>query len=148
MIKYIQLDTGDTTGSCWATCIASLLEVPLDTVPNFILDKKLDMDVATDRWLREKYNKRLITFQLYGPKKMPIKPQLHNIFYNPLAYSNPDDLVILSGKSPRKTKDGKTKYHAVIGRAKPWGFELAHDPHPSGKGIVGQPYGLSWIVNL
>jgi hypothetical protein len=150
MIKHIQIDTGDHTGSCFSTCIASILEIPVESVPNFVLVKDRDMFVAADEWLRENHQLRFIHFEMYGPRHMPVKPVTNQVIYNRLAYNNPDELVILSGKSPRKTKDRKTKYHAVVAKWKQggWGFDVVHDPHPSGKGIHGKPYGVTWMVKI
>jgi hypothetical protein len=148
MIPHIQTEFSDGIGNCLATCIASILDLPMDAVPNFVAIQNISnsgcaVEMA-DRWLRENHGKRFIAVELYGGAG----PVTNQSFLNRLSHKNKDELVILSGESPRKTVDGKAKFHAVVGRAKCWGFEIVHDPHPDGTGIVGQPYGVKWIVPL
>ncbi len=146
MIPHMQTDTGENTGNCFPACIASILEIPLDDVPNFIVEADKagkDMYVLADDWLREHHRMRFISIQLY--KRINVNTT--QVIANPLSCINPDELVILSGKSPRSKKN-KLRYHAVVGRPKFWGFDIVHDPHPSGQGIVGQPYGVKWIVKV
>jgi hypothetical protein len=146
MIPYIQTNISDKTGNCLATCIASILEVPLESVPNFAeLDSEHTcMVTLADKWLRENHSKRFISFEIYDRSG----PKTDVTIYNRLSHMMKQELVILSGQSPRKTVDGKIKFHAVIGTPNGWGFEVVHDPHPDGTGIVGQPYGVKYIVGL
>ena len=143
MIRHIQEYTGDNNGSCYATCIASILEIPLDRIPNFVLSENC-MVVEADKWIREHHNMRLIRIELYNKNNSRMIGR--NAIFNRLC--DPEQLVILSGKSPRRTEDGKVKYHAVVGRPDNWGFEIVHDPHPSGKGLDGFPYAIDWIVKI
>lgn len=146
MIPHIQTDTGDGTGSCFATCIAAILDLPLESVPNFraLAGEGKCMVQMAEKWLREAHGKRFIGIELFDDNgSLEYKTDL--CIFN--RCFDPNDLVILSGVSPRKNADGSTKCHAVVGRPRLWGFEVVHDPHPSGEGIVGQPYGVKWIVN-
>jgi hypothetical protein len=138
----------DFKGDCMSACIASVLEIPLAMVPNF---RELQeqpggkcMAMEADKWLREKYHKRFISIEMYHPKG---GERTDICLCNRLFHANQEEFVILSGESPRKNADGTTKYHAVVGKADCWGFEIVHDPHPEGGGIVGQPYGVKWIVS-
>lgn len=136
----------DRQGDCFAACLASILEVPLVMVPNFRAmqnDGGKDMVWLADEWLREKYRKRLLGIEIYHPGG---GERTDICLLNRLFHMNGEEFVLLSGESPRKNADGSTKYHCVVGKADCWGFELAHDPHPEGGGIVGQPYGVKWIV--
>lgn len=103
------------------------------------------VDLA-DTWLRKHHNKRIISIELYDSAEGPNKghPLTTQCVLNRLCHR--DDLVILSGESSRRRADGGRKYHCVIGRPQVWGYEVVHDPHPDGGGIVGQPYGVKWIV--
>lgn len=148
MIKHLQKDFGQETGDCFAACLASLLEVPLESVPNFrkqqteAKDGSVCMVTEADKWLRSVHNKRIITIELYSSEGG--KPKTDQVLLNRLC--QPGEMVILSGESPRTRSDGGKKYHCVIGRPQVYGYEVVHDPHPDGTGIVGQPYGVKWIV--
>lgn len=147
MTPHIQNDLGENTGDCFAACIASVLDLPLSDVPNFRRlqgeSESYDMMIEADKWLRANHGKRFISIELYEPKGGEKTDQC---ICNRLFNHNQNELVILSGESPRKRVDGGKKYHCVVARADCWGFELVHDPHPEGGGIVGQPYGVKWIV--
>lgn len=144
----MQRDLGDGTGDCFAACLASMLNIGLDEVPNFrrlqteATNGSVCMVTEADKWLRSVHGKRIITIELYGDDH---QPDTTRRLLNRLAYSG-DDLVILSGESPRKTAEGLRKYHCVIGKPSMWGYEVVHDPHPEGGGIIGEPYGVKWIV--
>lgn len=147
MIPHIQKDLGENTGDCFAACLASILEIPLEDVPNFRRlqeeNEKYDMVMEADKWLRANHGKRFITIDLYKPAG---GPQTDQVILNRLFYSNENDLLILSGVSPRPAPDGSNRYHCVVAKADCWGYELIHDPHPEGGGIIGQPFGVKWIV--
>lgn len=147
MTPHTQRIFDDKHGDCFAACIASILDLPLDAVPNFrsiqANSETYDMVRGADEWLRENYGLRFITIEMYEPKG---RPKCDIPILNRLFFKNSDELVILSGESPRKNADGSTKYHCVVAKADCWGFEIVHDPHPDRTGIVGQPYGVKWIV--
>lgn len=148
MTPHKQVDFGEGTGDCFATCIASILDMPLESVPNFRRlqseNDRLCMITEADKWLRQQ-GKRFISIEMYEPRGGHNTSQ---VLMNRLFFSNPDDYVILSGESPRKNADGSKKYHCVVGRADCWGFEMIHDPHPDNTFLVGQPYGVKWIVGV
>jgi hypothetical protein len=152
MTPQLQTETEDGAGNCFSACLASILGVPLASVPNFLRQQTAGevpcMIDAADQWLRTNHGKRLITIELYDAANGPEKgaPLTSQCVLNRLAHANAGEYVILSGESPRKRADGGRKYHSVVGRARVWGFEVIHDPHPDGGGIVGQPYGIRWIV--
>lgn len=141
----------DRRGDCLAACIASILEVPLEAVPNFRAiqedDASVDMILEADKWLRANHGKRFISIELYSDRDGTRGQHLTDqMICNRLFHVNENEYVILSGESPRKNADGSKKYHCVVGRADCWGFDVVHDPHPEGGGIVGHPYGVIWIV--
>lgn len=139
----------DRKGDCFAACLASLLEIPLEEVPNFRdLQEQpggKDMVWQADEWLREKHSKRFLGIEIYHPGG---GERTDICLLNRLFCANQNEFVLLSGESPRKNVDGSKKYHCVIGKADCWGFEVVHDPHPEGGGIVGQPYGVKWILPI
>lgn len=151
MIPYIQTNLSDEAGSCYATCIAAILSLPLEAVPNFreLSNPNGDQVWLADEWLRYHHKKRIIAIEMYR-NEAPDKGRVltNQTLMNRLFHRNQEELVIISGVSPRKRADGGRKYHCVVARADCWGFEMVHDPHPDGNGIVGCPYGVQWIVPL
>lgn len=151
MTPHLQTETEEGHGDCFATCIASILDLPLGVVPNF---RKIQtetgqcMVMLADEWLRKYHGLRFISIEMYKPyvPGESVGRQTSQVLMNRCYGSNEDEYVILCGVSPRQNADGSTKYHSVVGKADCWGFELAHDPHPDGTGIVGEPYGVKWIV--
>lgn len=152
MTPHLQTETGDGVGNCFATCIACILDVPVESVPNFMRlqteNGRICMVDEADKWLRANHGKRFISIELYDQQDGPDKgsPLTRQCIMNRLYYRNGGELVILSGESPRKRADGGKKYHSVVAKATCYGFDLIHDPHPDGGGIAGQPYGVKWIV--
>lgn len=151
MTPCLQTETAEGSGNCFAACIASILNLPLEAVPNFRKiqeDEGRCMIMAADNWLRENHGMRFIGIEMYKSKvaEGESRYQTSQVLMNRCFFMNEDEYVILSGESPRKNADGSTKYHSVVGRADCWGFEIVHDPHPDGGGLVGEPYGVKWIV--
>ncbi|AYD81595.1 hypothetical protein HYP71_gp101 [Arthrobacter phage KBurrousTX] len=111
------LHTEETVGNCWQACVASLLDLPLDQVPHFILHEdwweatKAFVAVHKPGWTMEHYD---VTFPVYVPHDHEGAPQ-H---------------VIGSGQSPRGDFLHAAIVSAVTG-------ELVHDPHPSRAGFAG-----------
>lgn len=108
--QFVAKQTGDEkiTGNCMAACIASILELPLESVPNF---------AAYEDWF-----KRLNTW---------LKDR--NLFYIEFAFNAEDEWLtqnagyhVMVGTSPRDSD------HAVVG----YQGKIVHDPHPSDAGLV------------
>jgi len=120
--RIIQTD-GD--GKCFAACVASILGMHFEDVPNFCA-------MPPDWWNR---------FQIWlcqrGLFAVEIKLIEHSI--SQLPHGIP---VILSGKSPRGL------LHSVVAlTAAADGFTLEHDPHPSGEFFGGaEPTEALFIV--
>lgn len=92
-------------GNCMAACIASILELSIDEMPNYHgTDSQWYRDWQT--WLQP-YNIQLLTFLNGGE-------------WEPTGYS------ILSGLSPRGDWN-----HAVVALD----GVVVHDPHPDGTGV-------------
>jgi hypothetical protein len=98
-------------GNCHAACLASILELPIESMPVII--------PGSDFWgVWEEHLNSIgyasITFQIN---------ELQDGF-------RVKGWHILGGKSPRGlfTEEGKPVYHSVVGRDQ----ELIHDPHPDG----------------
>ena len=116
MIPVMQTQFGSPRGNCFAACIASILEVPLRTVPNFC--EQENWREATNEWLKP-MGLCYLDVTLPGDAR--------------------DELVrfwqfhVISGDGPRGLR------HSVVGFA----GEIVHDPHPDGGGVAGDlEYGL------
>jgi len=127
----IQTIFGDRVGNCFTACLASLLEVPLES---------LAIDPDEFKWLDD--------------TQRALKP--HGLFYleirldvavNYPTYAMKERLCIMTGKSPRGDF-----LHAVVGKIghndadNTVIYELVHDPHPSGRGIEGNPKAIGFLV--
>lgn len=126
---------GDKKGNCFAACVASVLELPLGTVPNFC--------VAEGDWLI-KANAWLVP---YGVALMDLDLPKDGSMRNFHALSD-GIYVFLSGKSPR----GEFS-HSVVGRYRLYDdgrhqLEYAHDPHPSDAYLDGPPKIITVILAL
>ncbi len=99
-----QTTFGKGKGNCFAACIASILEVGIDEVPNFVCEYK-NWVGETLKWL----NKR-------GFTGMFLTGSEEGVAFRPDCYH------VVTGPSPRGDF-----LHAVVGR----GDSLVHDPHPS-----------------
>ena len=112
MIPVTQTRMGDR-GNCLSACVASLLEIPIEWVPDF-------------------------TRELYGPvtpQPMKLNAWLTSVGLEALYcmtdlmhphHVAPDGYYIMTGWSPRG------RPHVVIGLGK----DIVHDPHPTRAGLT------------
>lgn len=112
MKPVMQTVFGEGKGNCFAACLASILELPIEAVPNFMAEHRSDWFGALNRWLAGT-----------GLRCVYVKAaHLDDAKIAPFASDVP---LIVGGKSPRGLS------HAVI-----WhDGEIVHDPHPEGGGI-------------
>lgn len=116
-------------GDCFRACIASILELRLEEVPDFCASQG-DWETNFHQWLAEK-----------GLSSVEVNLGPDQIIY-PVTEGT---LCIVSGTTSRHP----TRLHSVIGRvtwnktlkiyneARPFlMFEFLHDPHPSGEFII------------
>ncbi len=104
------LDPEDQQGECFAACVASILEMPLDSVPN---PNGEDWYEQWQAWLVPR-NLRLVTILYEGPSTEPESDWARG-------------LAILSADSRTlKTADGKPAMHALVWRD----GEIVWDPSP------------------
>lgn len=121
---------GEDVGNCFQACIASLLELPLDSVPHFTAIQgprqakhaPVFYDAAR-RWLRDDHGLDLAQFDA-DEAATPAE-----VWNDPGNLADFQQFAIGGGKSPRGDFD-----HAVIVALD---GTLAHDPHPSGDGLDG-----------
>lgn len=120
MKRIDQTIFGDKTGNCFAACLASLLEVPIESLP---------IDPSAELWFQTTQD-ALKPFGLYF-----LEVRLDVAVSYPM-YAMKDRLCVMTGKSPR----GEF-WHAVVGRVDHDDtqdkvlFDVIHDPHPSRRGI-------------
>ena len=110
-------EEGTEHGNCFTACVASLLEVPIESVPDF--------SSMGHRWFPTFY--RFLDshgYEFFGSGTI----KSHGI-KSLEEFKGVDGYVIVGGKSPRTyVKRG----HAVIYK----NGKLVHDPHPSGEGLL------------
>lgn len=105
---------GPELGNCFAACVASVLELPLEDVPNFCEGGDHGWFDRLRAWLRPR-GLWALTCKLGG------KPGASDGGWYP------EGLHIAGGQSPRHAC-----LHAVVAR----GNEIVHDPHPSRAGVL------------
>jgi len=98
-------------GNCWEACIASILELPIEDIPDCADE---NWWTATQNWLLKNCGAKLLRINNTGEK---------TILPGPFTY------YILSGKSPRSDVQ-----HAVVAHR----GGIVHDPHPSDDGLDGE----------
>ena len=114
----MQTKFGNKEGNCLNACLASLMEFPLDKIPDFMKDDNPFWQDELNKWLSQ-FNLWLFNFY-WNPEKS-------NWTSGNLTHA----YCIGSGPSPRSDC-----WHSVICRIKinegKMEIEWEHDPHPSG----------------
>lgn len=132
------LDT-DIPGNCTQAAIASLLGLPLDAVPHFLLFKGV-WDSALTAWL----STRGLTLRVWTTSDAWAEGwrQL-GVEVAPLEAAPAEGLLLLSGPSPRGDF-----LHLVVGeRSRTFdGWALVWDPHPDSDGLAGDPVEI-WAIS-
>ncbi len=118
MKPVFQTRFGFEDGNCFEACIASILEIPLDDIPDFHKNAKGDNGPAYWKniagWCKDKpFN--IIAVALTED-------------HDPLTFFK-DSWVIVSGPSPRGKEDWHI--HACVW----WNGKIVHDPHPDQQGL-------------
>jgi len=107
---------GWPSGNCFAACVASILELPLDEVPNFMLNHETWFEDAY-RWLAARgYSLLYVKRDAVAAGQVDVRPLIDAGHY-----------FILGGLSPRSEH-----LHCVIEHRN----KIVHDPHPSRAGLV------------
>lgn len=109
MIPHIQTNTSPVDGNCWQTCVASVLDLPAEDVPHFV---GWEVHHDLDYWKESAY------WLHYRGYELNVSD---NHLYNGEYY-------IAIGPTVRGTT------HVCVYQ----NGELAHDPHPSGVGLIGE----------
>ena len=116
-------------GNCFASCIASLLEMPLESVPHVM---------EYEDW-RERTNDWLAGFGL-GSVEVAINTEEACLYPIPAGM-----FVIVTGNTVRH----ESRLHSVVAKTLNGGctWEYLHDPHPSGDFLTTATH-LMWILKL
>lgn len=124
----------ENAGNCASACVASILELSIDDVPNFgdVPEGKHQFEMI-DEFLQSK-GWRWIRFQS-GDLKSPI-------FNEETFCFEFETYAILSGRSPR----GQGLFHAVVGKMRGYDIEFIHDPHPDGTFIDGPVTAIRFLI--
>ena len=117
MIPVDQTKLGFGSGNCGAACIASILEISIEDIPNFHGDDPKDADTYWSNICKWCENKPFMLVSFYIPNEYDAKEILKDCW------------CIASGLSPRRTEEWHR--HAVVWR----NGEIVHDPHPSRLGL-------------
>lgn len=113
-------------GNCLAACIASILEVPIEAVP--------DLDCGRDIAALKAFlaTRNLAPIWIHAPDL-----QRRYVGLDPCY-------CVLIGPSPRRPG----VMHAVVGSPMGYGYSFVHDPHPSGTFIAGDPVSVLYFGAL
>ncbi len=132
--QYMQFrhEPPTTFGDCFRACVASILELDINTVPHFHSDGCQDDGEITDRlndWLFSEHE--LLKWAYAYPGSVPLADVMHYTGLN-----NPELHWILHGR----TASGEA--HAVICH----GSVMVHDPSPWQTGGIVEPYENAWSI--
>lgn len=126
-MKPVMQTTLGRRGNCMSACLASILEIPIETVPNFFEvagEGVAEWWGALREWLKPfGFGVITLTFEDAG-------------MWNTLCL---DGYHIVSGPSPRV----EGSFHATVWHA----GRMVHDPHPDQSGI-GRPETLDLLYPL
>lgn len=111
MIPVVQTDTTPGTGNCLAACIASILELPLEEVPN---PHTPDWQAIWRDWLRRR-GLSLLTWEI---------PEDYTSWSEEELRAHLPGYCMVAVDSPRFAG----KLHSVV----TFDGQVVHDPHPDG----------------
>lgn len=124
-IKQTKFGGPDATpseqGNCWAACIASITHIPLERFP---VPLSMEWEPYWDSVVAFLRSRDYGIIRLVGDKGREVADSW-------------DGHVIACGQSPNGDWD-----HCVVWRM----GKLIHDPHPKGRGLVGQPKEFEMVV--
>jgi hypothetical protein len=117
MKAVFQTITESGKGDCYRACLASLLEVSIESIPNFRVEYPVGKFTVGIQDYLERFGLMIVRVRMQDSDNQPIDFPFH-----PVAEGA---LCIAGGKSPRGSHG-----HAVVGRITGGiNFELLHDPN-------------------
>lgn len=119
-----------TPTNCFRACVATVLNLPIEEVPEECDGAKWDWNVF-QHWLAARGMQAIeVTFGTGGTIYPVVAPVT----------------CILTGKSPRECVTG---FHAVVAQLVSFeGFQMLHDPHSSQGWIDGEPTHATFFVRI
>lgn len=108
-------------GNCMQACLASLLEVSLENIPNFAAEPSDKWWEKYCDWMVENYRLQPLTLNVAGTEGVDEE----SVYWIPRGYH------MIQGESPRGNYD-----HVVVG----YEGEIIHDPFPEGGGLKSVKY--------
>ncbi len=115
-------------GNCLTAVVASLLELPIEAVPNFVQDH-VDTDGVKD-WWHEMH--AFVAEHGHEFKYIRVSPE------SSWPEPEPGEFYTVTGVSPRDP----AIHHIVIYRD----GKMVHDPHPDGTGIAVMDAEYHWTL--
>lgn len=106
--------SGPRPGNCFAACVATFLDLPIEQVPH-IVELGIHLNGEDDKMAWWALTLGFMAGHGYWPTRL-----------DSLADAEPGEVVFVGGPSPRGVE------HAVLYRD----GELWHDPHPSRAGLL------------
>ncbi len=147
MTPVDQTIVDDKRGDCLRACVCSLLDLPIEAVPNFA---EIDFFTGLDTWLAER-RLRFIRFSIpiEGYRNEKIGDELSHkcLWFGYAGQEGNPDYMLVWGQSPRNDTNGRPRQHIVVAQADGYGVKIAHDPHLSREGLISI-WGFGWIVPL
>lgn len=130
-MKPVFQDKFGFNGNCMAACVASILELPLRDVPNFVAECKDDNDSS---WFGKfwgfmrQHGFEIIPYHLVG-----YNHETNTEFDRTLDFDNlPEHLKDVYPYHLACGPAARGFEHATVG----WRDQIVHDPHPSRAGLI------------
>lgn len=131
MKQVYQTDCSPITGNCFNACLASVLEIELESIPSLMRTEEnpdgLNWYQRYANWLQD----------THGISILLVDAGLGYTLELPSG-----TYILVCGLSPRAT-EANQYYHSIVGQ---WLFKdgeyyvkYVHDPNPDGGWIVGEP---------
>lgn len=121
MKRIFQTDTSDVTGNCHQCCVASLFDIPLEEVPNFV--ENVELDGAVEGW-----RSRYIKFMREEGYEIVFIPMAHKETMDEFLRCNPS--LECDALFAVESFHHERKHHCVVGEIKRGKFSITHDPNP------------------
>jgi len=120
MIPVDQTICNFKNGDCFSACVASILELPIIEIPNFMQDGENKFDYHVEQFEKD-----------FGIASVDFDYTNHKEALQDFVLLMKNRHLVATGPSPRNKK----KNHAVLW----YNDKMAHDPHPDKTGLLEYP---------